>query len=115
MWDAGHFLTRGAYPELKFDEDNCHRQLKSCNAGSGKFAAKQKTVSESYRIRLIEKIGIERVERLEGPHPPRKWTIEDLQEIRETYKSKLRELVRAEKNSEPSFYDGGDNGNDPRS
>jgi len=45
-----------------------------------------------YRINLIKKIGIERVEWLEGPHPPAKWTIEELQGIISTYKQKLKLL-----------------------
>lgn len=92
-WDAGHFLTVGACPELRFTEDNCHKQLKSCNAGSGKYTAKGKTVSQSYRENLIKKIGLERVEWLEGPHPPQKWTIEELQEIRRVYTGKLKQLT----------------------
>jgi len=91
-WDAGHFLSRGAYPELRFTEDNCHRQLKSCNAGSNKYAHKGKTVAQGYRDRLIQKIGIERVEWLEGPHPPQKWSIPDLIEIEKKFKLKLKEL-----------------------
>jgi hypothetical protein len=91
-WDAGHYLSVGAYPELRFTEDNCHRQKKSCNAGSGKYTGKQKTVSQEYRERLIAKIGLERVEELEGPHPPAKWSCDDLREIKRVYKGKLREL-----------------------
>ena len=91
-WDAGHFLTVGAFPELRFNEDNCHKQMKSCNAGSGKYTHKGKTVSEGYRTRLIDKIGLERVEWLEGPHDPAKWTIEQLKEIILTYRKKLKEL-----------------------
>ena len=92
-WDAGHFLTVGAYPELRFNEDNCHKQLKSCNAGSGKYTHKAKTVSQAYRDRLIDKIGLERVLSLEGPHPPAKWTIEELQAIIAEYKKKLKSLA----------------------
>ncbi|HFL2187574.1 TPA: recombination protein NinG [Pseudomonas putida] len=94
-WDAGHFLGRGAYPELRFDEDNCHKQLKTCNAGSSKYAAKGRTVAQGYRERLIQKIGQERVERLEGPHVPRRYTIEDLQAIKALYRQKLKDLRRA--------------------
>jgi hypothetical protein len=91
-FDAGHFLTVGAYPELRFTENNCHKQSKSCNAGSGKFSHKLKTVSEGYRERLIEKIGKDAVESLEGPHEPAKWTVEDLQGIIKKYRVKLKEL-----------------------
>lgn len=94
-WDAGHFLGRGAYPELRFIEDNVHKQLKTCNGGSGKFASKARTVAQGYRERLILKIGIERVEFLEGPHEPKRYTIEDLKAIKDEYRAKVRELKRA--------------------
>lgn len=94
-WDAGHFLGRGAYPELRFDEDNCHKQLKSCNGGSGKYAAKGRTVAQGYRERLIKKIGQERVDRLEGPHEAKRYTIDDLKEIAARYRAKLKALKGA--------------------
>lgn len=93
-WDAGHFLSRGAYPELRFDEDNCHKQLKSCNAGSSKYAKKGRTVSQGYRDRLIGKIGLERVLRLEGPHDPRKYPIEELKTIKAHYRALVREMKK---------------------
>ena len=92
-WDAGHFLSVGAHPEKRFLEDNCHRQLKSCNAGSGKYTHKGKTVSQAYRERLILKIGLERVESLECDNEPRKYSKPDLHEIQRVYKLKLKELV----------------------
>ncbi|RWU21297.1 hypothetical protein DM813_19105 [Pseudomonas alkylphenolica] len=91
-WDAGHFLSRGAYPELRFDEDNCHKQLKSCNGGSDKYAAKGRTVAQGYRERLIQKIGQDRVDRLEGPHEPQRYTIEDLKAIKAEYRAKIKQL-----------------------
>lgn len=91
-WDAGHFHSRAARPELRFVEDNCWRQCKSCNAGSGKYGAKQKTVSERYREKLIERIGIERVEILGVDNGPIKWTREELIDIAETYKAKCKEI-----------------------
>lgn len=93
-WDAGHFLGRGAYPELRFIEDNVHKQLKTCNGGSGKFASKARTVAQGYRERLILKIGLERVEFLEGPHEPKRYTIEDLKAIKSHYRAKVREMKK---------------------
>lgn len=91
-WDCGHYLTVGGYPELRFNEDNAHKQCKSCNGGSAKYAKKGKTVSDDYRERLIKKIGIEKVERLEGPHEAKNYTIEDYISIKEIYNQKLKEL-----------------------
>jgi rubredoxin len=91
-WDCGHYLTVGAFPELRFDELNAHKQCKSCNAGSSKFARKGHTVAREYRDRLIKKIGIDRVEWLEGPHEPKKYTITGLQSIRKHYQEKLKTI-----------------------
>lgn len=91
-WDCGHFLARGSHPELRFDELNAYKQCKSCNGGSGKYARKNHTVGQEYRIRLIKKFGIERVEYLEGPHEPKRYTIEQIKEIKETYKQKCKVL-----------------------
>lgn len=93
-WDAGHFLGRGAYPELRFVEINCHKQLKSCNAGSSKYARKGRTVAANYRERLINKIGLDQVEWLEGPHKEKKYTIDQLKSIKSEYEAKLKELKR---------------------
>lgn len=94
-WDAGHFLSRGAFPELRFEPDNCHKQCKSCNGGSGKFAKKSRTVSQEYRSRLIDRIGLERVEEVEKPYPAKRYRIDDLKEIRDKYK-KLYEAIKDE-------------------
>lgn len=37
-FDAGHFLGKGARPELRLEPTNIWLQCKSCNAGSSKFA-----------------------------------------------------------------------------
>lgn len=65
-WDAGHFMTRGAKGQLRFVLFNVHKQCKSCNGGGGRFSAKAATVDANYRINLIEKIGIAKVEYLEN-------------------------------------------------
>ncbi|VTP67823.1 Bacteriophage Lambda NinG protein [Leclercia adecarboxylata] len=50
QYHAGHFRTTGANPELRFDEDNCHKQCSACNNHlSGNLTA--------YRPALIAKIG----------------------------------------------------------
>jgi hypothetical protein len=88
QYAAGHYLTRGGHPELRYHEDNIHKQCnKRCNLElSGNIAA--------YRINLIKKIGIERVEFLEGPHEPRKDTVEDLQERIKKYNKMALELEK---------------------
>ena len=96
-WDAGHYLTRGAFPELRFEELNTHRQCKRCNAGSGRFSSINRTVAERYRENLIKKIGIEKVEWLEGPHEPLKLSIEEIKELIAEYKAKVKKLLANQK------------------
>ncbi len=91
-WDCGHYLSKGSHPELRYEELNTWRQCKSCNGGSGKYAKKNHTVSQMYRLTLIERIGLEKVEWLDGPHEPAKWTIDDLKAKEAKYKAKLKEL-----------------------
>lgn len=84
-YDAGHYLSRGARPELRFDELNIHKQCVPCNQHlSGNVVL--------YRIALLEKIGPEGVAYLEGPHEPKKYTIDDLKAIKQDYKNKARWL-----------------------
>lgn len=87
-WDAGHYRSVGACPELRFEPLNCHAQCVRCNRDlSGNTV--------EYRIRLRERIGDEALEWLEGPHPARKHTIEDLKEIKVRYRRLKRELQKA--------------------
>jgi len=87
QYHAGHYRSRGAYPELRFDERNCHKQCSACNNRlSGNIT--------NYRINLVRKIGIAEVERLEGPNPPKKYTIDDLKELQKMYKDKIRQMEK---------------------
>ena len=85
---AGHYFTRGAHPELRFDPLNVHKQCnKNCNLEqSGNIAA--------YRVSLIKKIGQEGMDYLEGPHEPKNYTIDDLKQIRAKYAKLSRELEK---------------------
>lgn len=83
--DAGHYRSTGSAPHLRFTENNCHAQRKQCNRyGAGRAV--------DYRIGLIARIGLEAVEALEADNEPRKWTIDQLKAIRDTYWAKLKEL-----------------------
>lgn len=80
QYHAGHYKTVGGHPALRFEEDNCHKQCSVCNN------YKSGNLSE-YRSNLLKKIGLDRVEWLEGPHDPVKYTIEDLQDMLAKYQS----------------------------
>ena len=82
---AGHYLSTGARPELRFTESNAHLQCQPCNVYlHGNLVL--------YRIMLIQKIGLSQVEWLEGPHTPKKYTIDELRIIRDDYRARLKVL-----------------------
>lgn len=89
-WDAGHFLSRGAHPHLRFNLKNIHKQCKKCNGGSGKFSHKEKTTSERYKINIIKKIGLEAVEALECNQGSGKFEREYLERIKTIFNKKAR-------------------------
>lgn len=86
-WQAGHYISVGANRTLRYNEDNIHKQCIQCNMHKASNATE-------YRIRLLEKIGLERVEWLESWHSPIKMTREAAEEIEAMYKAKLK-LLRA--------------------
>ena len=92
-YDCGHYKTVGGFPELRFEELNAHKQCKKCNGGAGNFTRKDASVSKEYRINLIDKIGADKVDWLEGPHEPKKYTCAELKEIELRYKQKLKDLI----------------------
>lgn len=86
-WDCGHYRSTGSASHLRFNEDNAHRQLVVCNRhGAGRAV--------DYRIGLIQRIGLERVEALECNNTPHKWQRDELIEITQTYRQKLKELTQ---------------------
>lgn len=84
-YDCGHYRSTGSAPHLRYNEDNAHGQRKVCNRyGAGRAV--------DYRIGLIRRIGLERVEALEADNEPQKWSIDELKAIRDYYRKKLKEL-----------------------
>ena len=47
----------------------------------------------NYRISLVVRIGQDKVEWLEGPHEPQRYTIDDLKAIKAEYREKLKQLL----------------------
>lgn len=88
-WDAGHYRSVGACPELRFEPLNVHRQCVRCNRNLSGNAVE-------YRIRLLVRIGAERLAWLEGPHEARKYTVDDLKAIKAECRAKIRELKKGE-------------------
>jgi hypothetical protein len=85
--DCCHYRSIGAASHLRFHLHNAHAGCVKCNRYlSG-------NVSE-YRIGLIKRIGIEKVEALESNNIPRKFDIEYLSRIKEIFTKKARRLEK---------------------
>lgn len=94
-FDAGHYLTVGGHPDLRFELTNIHKQCVNCNQYNGGRP-------DEYRDFMIRTYGEEHLRWLKGPHPtlreqfPTTQSIED--EIRR-YRALNRKLKSAINNS----------------
>lgn len=88
-WDAGHYRSVGACPELRFEPSNIHRQCVKCNRNLSGNAVE-------YRIRLVLRIGAEKVAWIEGLHEARKYTVDEIKAIKAKFRAMTRELKRGE-------------------
>ena len=83
--NAGHYYNANNHWNVRFDENNVHLQCEHCNTFlSGNLI--------EYRSNLINKIGLEQLTLLEAEaKKTRKFTIDELKEIIETYKKKIKQ------------------------
>lgn len=85
QFDAGHYRTTAAAPQLRFDERNIARQCVVCNQHkSGNLVP--------YRAELIRRIGIDQVEDIENNHDRHRWTIDECKAIKAEFQQKLKDL-----------------------
>lgn len=84
-YDAGHYLSRGARPELRFELTNIHKQCSvNCNQhGSGMRAEYQEFIREKY--------GEAHLDWLKGPHPSLKEQFPTIESIKKEI-SRYRQL-----------------------
>lgn len=84
--NASHFFSVGAYPNLRFNEDNVHNSCIRCNKDL------HGNINE-YTLRLPNRIGIERYNKLvEDRHKPLKLSFDEVKELIAIYKQKIKEL-----------------------
>lgn len=83
--NSGHFYNANNHWNVRFNEDNVHLQCEHCNTFlSGNLI--------NYRENLLKKIGESKFQLLEAEaKKTRKFTKEELKEIIETYKKKIKE------------------------
>ena len=85
--DCGHYLSRGAHPQHRFNLCNTASQCVRCNRYlSGNVA--------NFRIGMIQRWGVERMEAIESDHAPRKFTIDYLIRIKKIFSKRARILAK---------------------
>lgn len=87
--DCGHYRSTGSAPHLRFNFDNAHAQSKHDNQYKAGNAV-------DYRIGLIQRIGLERVEALEADNTAAKWTHDDLRRMTKEFRAMLREMKKGQ-------------------
>lgn len=88
--DASHYRSRGAASHLKFNVFNVHSACTRCNRQLSGNAVE-------FRMRLIRRIGLERVERLEADNTPRKFDIPYLQRVKSIFTRRARHYEKLRK------------------
>lgn len=89
-FDGGHYKKAETYRGVMFNLDNIHKQCRQDNFFKGGKELE-------YRVSLIERIGIERVEALEllaEETKRKKWSVDELEEITKNLKIMLKELEK---------------------
>lgn len=88
--DASHYRSRGAAPWLRFNVFNNNAGCVHCNRDlSGNLIP--------YRINLIEKFGLHRVERIEHDNTVRKFDIEYLKRVKAIFTRRARHYEKLRK------------------
>lgn len=83
--NASHFFSVGAYPNLRFNEDNVHNSCIRCNKEL------HGNINE-YTLRLPNRIGIERYNLLlESRNNPLKLSIDEVKDLINKYREKIKQ------------------------
>jgi len=86
--DAGHYFKAEVYSGLIFNEKNCHKQCRKCN----RYLNGNEI---NYRLGLVERYGedyVKKLEQIKDQNRLKKWTREELLEIKNNYKNLLKDF-----------------------
>lgn len=83
QYHAGHYRSVGAAPHLRFNIFNIHKQCSACNNHKSGNAIE-------YRINLVKKIGVEKVEWIESQNKALKLSIQDIRAIKFYYRKMVK-------------------------
>lgn len=90
-FDAGHYRSRGSAPHLRFYTLNIFGQCKKCNRYLGGNY-------HQFRLGLIDRLGIEKVEQIEADNRSRHYSDEDLRRIKQIFNKKCH-LIEKQRRS----------------
>jgi hypothetical protein len=85
-YDAGHFYSVGSYPNLRFNEDNCHGQCVECNQH------KHGNLIE-YSLRLPDRIGTSQYHHIHQiKNDPLRLSLDEIKNLIQYYRKLLKSL-----------------------
>jgi hypothetical protein len=85
QFHAGHYQNVKTHKALRFHPENVWLQCSQCNSDEGGNKIE-------YRKRLVNLIGVEKVEWLESGHEAKRWEIDELKALKSEFAKQLREL-----------------------
>lgn len=92
-WDCGHYLTVGAFPELRFDPRNAYIQGSSCNRGVERYARNREGVRKGFEQGILERYGQKMLDFLNGPHKPKNYSVDELIELRKMFSDERKFII----------------------
>ncbi len=81
-WDAGHYLTKAAHPELALCPINIYKQCSLTNTASTGRKSNEASIRHKFEQGIIGRMGMDVLMWLKGYHAPKKWTCEELSAMR---------------------------------
>lgn len=85
QWDGGHYMNSQYFSAIRFNTFNIHKQCSHCNDWNNEN-------KQNYRIHLINKIGIDKVEWLESQNQTVKYSAEYLNRLIKVVRKKIKRL-----------------------
>jgi hypothetical protein len=88
QFDGGHFLPTSGYSAIRYNTNQIHLQCKNCNRFNGGRP-------KEYRIFMINKYGLEYVEKLEATkNVTRSYSVEYYQKLIRVVRKKLKKMEK---------------------
>lgn len=93
-WDAGHYLTKAAHPELKFDPRNIFKQCSPTNTASSGNRSGEASIRTKFENNIIARYGMAHLLWLKGYHAPRRYTCDELAAMWREVADEVKRLKR---------------------